>query len=161
METPTDTADQMEDRFAAVYPGDLARFRLVEHRQQQVEDLLLRTGYQALLLTDPENFVWFTAGGDWRLVAPGDSLGAALFLSLQHRVVLCAATWTLRLFREQIPALGFELKERPTPLELTELLDEVCRGRSVMSDTGFGRTRAFPELLAPLKSRSECPSIDQ
>jgi hypothetical protein len=68
---------------------------------------------------------------------------------------LCEAALSLPLFGEQIPALGFELKERTTVAELEDLYDEVCRGRSVMSDSGFGRTRDWADRIDELKARSQ------
>lgn len=127
--------------FPELYAGHAERYHRVEQHQALVEQLLTDLRYEGVLLTEPANFVWFTAGGDWRNLETVDQPPVAVFISRGHRLLLATQTLADELFEQEIPGLGFQLKLRPEGESFVELLDEVCRGRRVCSDSGFGRTR--------------------
>lgn len=126
------------------------RYDAVEQNMVRAVELLEKTRYQGMLLTCPENFAWFTAGGDSRLGKPSHPL-AYLFITSQGRVILTTDAVAPQLFDQEIAGLGFQLKERLWTEGLDQLADEICRGRSVMSDSGWGRTRNLGEEIDVLR----------
>ena len=49
----------------------------VEQKQQAVADFLEREGLDALVIQQPENFAWFTAGGDNSRGGSSQNIGMA------------------------------------------------------------------------------------
>ncbi len=147
--------------FPELYAGHFQRYRAVEQHQSQLEELLSELRYEGLLLTEPANFAWFTAGGDWRVWEPTDQPRAALFLTNGHRLLLSTQHLAEELFEHEVPGLGFQLKVREGDDSFVELLDEVCRGRRVCSDSGFGRTRAVSDRIDSLRQLPFPPLDDE
>lgn len=127
---------------------DPARSAVVDLKQQQVAELLKRENYDGLLLRQPSNFAWFTGGGICRQSAWSES-ATALLVTPDARVVIANNVDSAELFDKELSGLGFQLKERPWHERREVLLDDVCRGRKLLSDTGYGGTRdVSAELLA-------------
>jgi len=139
--------------FPAPIEWSQARYQQVENRQTALEAVLKELRYEGVLLLDPENFCWFTAGGDAREQGACEIPLAGLYVTSGKRVALCYDEIAAALFSEEIGSLGFQLKQRPTRASLEELFDEVCRGRRVCSDTGFGRTRSIGPRIDALRQQ--------
>ncbi len=118
---------------------DADRMDEVAHRHKQVIEFLLQERYDALLLQNPANLTWFTAGGLFR---NGSTTGtsAALFITPDARVIICNNVDTPQILDFQAPHLGFQLKERSWTEPRAVLLGDLCRGRKVASDLPFGTT---------------------
>ncbi|NOX53953.1 MAG: M24 family metallopeptidase [Planctomycetes bacterium] len=129
----------------------------VERKHQAVTGLLATRQLDALLIQRPSNFAWFTAGGDCTRGC-GDAT-AALFITPHARVLVCGNADTGRLFERELPGLGFQLKERPWYEPRHVLIEDLCRGRRVASDTGVRGTTDVSSQLAALRlplSDREC-----
>lgn len=122
----------------------------VQHKHEAVAAFLQSHEYDALLLQDPANFAWFTSGGDCTRAGSTDRV-AALFITPEARVAVCGNADSAQLFERELPGLGFQLKERPWCEPRHLLLEDLCRGRSVASDTGFGPTVDVSLELAALR----------
>ncbi len=146
--TPEQFGDLLES-----HQRDRFRYAEVEQNQQAVLKLLEETHYDGLLLTLPENIAWFTGGGQVHFQHASGSSETALFINKTGRIVLTVDSIAPQLFDREIPALGFQLKERLWTEGLEELADEICRGRAVISDSGFGRTRNFSNRIDPLRQQ--------
>lgn len=130
--------------------ADPKRLIDVERKHRSVTDFLKSRRYDALLLTDPLNFAWFTSGGDSSRGGSGEAM-AALFITPEARVVATTNINTGQLFDHEIPGMGFQLKERPWNEPRTALLDDLCRGRTVASDSGYPQTRDVSTELTRMR----------
>lgn len=126
---------------------DADRVDEVARRHKQVIDFLEQERYDALLLQNPANMTWFTAGGRFqRGHAQGTT--AALFVTPEARVVVCNNVDTPSILDFEVPHLGFQLKERAWTEPRSVLIGDLCRGRKVASDLPFGATTDVgPRLL--------------
>lgn len=129
---------------------DLDRVADVERKQELIAELLEAHGLDALILERPENFAWFTSGGKNTLGATSETV-AALFLTPEARLVICGHADTARLFDQEVPGLGMQVKERPWAEPRQALLDDLCRGRQVGSDNGYPRTLNLATHLHELR----------
>jgi Xaa-Pro aminopeptidase len=118
---------------------DADRMDEVARRHKLVIEFLRQERYDALLLQNPANMTWFTAGG---LFDSGRASGtsAALFVTPEARVIVCNNVDTPQILDFQVPHLGFQLKERPWMEPRSVLIADLCRGRNVASDLPFGTT---------------------
>ncbi|MEZ6146804.1 MAG: hypothetical protein R3B91_15585 [Planctomycetaceae bacterium] len=114
----------------------------VDRRHQRITEFLSSARYDALLLTLPHNFSWITAGGEG--TRPGSNeMVAAAFITPDARVILTGSVDSGHLFDQVINGLGFQLKERPWHEDRGVLLEDLCRGRKVASDSGMFVTDNF------------------
>src|SRR5690242_9399660 len=89
---------------------DADRVEEVARRHKLVIDFLEQERYDALLLQNPANLTWFTAGGQFhRGHAQGTT--ASLFITPEARVVVCNNVDTPAILDFEVPNLGFQLKE--------------------------------------------------
>lgn len=139
-QTPLSSAE-----LATIDPDRVAE---IVRRHQLVGEFLKQEGYAALLVREPANFRWFTVGGEFpRVDVP--SRAPALFITPDARVVLSTNVDTPQIFEHEIAGLGFQLKERTWTEPLGSLVQDVCRGRKVASDSEVpGLTNLAPRLPA-------------
>ena len=133
------------------------RYDDIERKQRRIIEFLSAHDLDALLLQKPQNFAWFTSGGD--VTRGGGEATAALFITSEARVIVGSNTDCGQLFDREVMGLGFQLKERPWFESKGLLLGDLCRGRKVGSDTGFPGTRNVAALLTQLRvplSEPEC-----
>jgi Xaa-Pro dipeptidase len=105
----------------------------IEAKHRLVADFLERHGHDALLLEDPQNFAWFTSGGDATRHGSSEAV-AALFITADARVVVTNNVDSGQLFDRELHGMGFQLKERPWQEPLSLLVEDLCRGRAVARD---------------------------
>lgn len=129
---------------------DLQRREEVERKQETVAKFLLERGLDALLLRKPENFSWFTCGGDNLSRSNGEPT-ASLFVSKDARVVVCGNIDSGQLFDREVSCMGFQLKERPWHEAKGILVKDFCRGRKIGSDDGFPETENISDEIAKLR----------
>ena len=130
--------------FAAV---DTERLSEIAARHQRLAEFLRQEDFSAVLLQQPSNFTWFTAGGRNER---GGSTGitGALFVTPEARVLVCSNVDTAQFFESEIGNMGFQLKERPWSEQRSVMLADLCRGRRVASDSPFpGTTELGLQLL--------------
>ena len=156
------TSDPAGPMSSAEIPlADADRVLEVEEKHRLVSEFLAAHDFDALLLQEPANFAWFTSGGDCTRGGLGERT-AALFVTPQARLLVCGNADTARLFDQELPGLGFQLKERPWYESRQVLIGDLCRGRNVASDTGIGETSDVSVHLAgmrlPLTAR-ECDGM--
>lgn len=140
---------------------DTERALEIASKQRRIAALLEARGVEALVIQHPANFAWLTAGGDVTLGFEGRS-SAAVFVTPDARVVLCNNIDSGRIFDKELHGLGFQLKERPWHEPLQVLIDDVCRGRRVASDTGAAGTKDVAAELRQLRCSledSECQRL--
>jgi len=130
-------------------PISNARYLEIEQKQKLIAEYLDSSGYDAVIIHEPWNFQWFTAGGN--NVTPEGKCCASLFLTHDSRVILTSSTDSRWLFDTQIPELGFHLKERTWSDTPESLPADLSRGRRVVSDTGFGSTNNVDAELQSLR----------
>jgi Xaa-Pro aminopeptidase len=105
----------------------------VDVKTARVAELLRRVRCDSLLLLEPENFAWITAGGTPRgVIDPGT--GAAVYCTPEARWVVAGGADAQRLFDEEIDGLGFQLKEWPWHWGREQLLAELCGAKKVACD---------------------------
>ena len=127
---------------------DLGRIGRVERRHETLRELLAHSSFDGLLLTDPANLAWLTAGSRLQLHGQGEQQ-PAVFLTPEARLLVCTSSESGQLFDREINGLGFQLKERPWEEPRHVLLDDLTRGRRVACDHGRpGCGDVARELLA-------------
>jgi len=118
---------------------DLDRHEDICSKHAKLAELLESQGWDALLLQRPCNFSWMTSGSG--IVGSGSALStAALFITADSRLIATNNCDSPLLFEEEVPQLGFSLKERSWTESSQVLIDDLCRGRVVASDTGCQET---------------------
>ena len=129
---------------------DLDRLDDVTDRQNMLADLLAEKGLDGLLLSRPENFAWLTGGADATRSGTAEP-AARLFVTPAARVLVANNVESQYLFDRELPGLGFQLKERPWFEPTDQLAHDLCRGRTVGSDDGFGKSVDLSSDLARLR----------
>ena len=105
----------------------------IEAKHRLVAEFLEQHGYHALLLEEPQNFAWFTSGGDSTRGGSPETT-AALFITPDARVVVTNSVDSGQLFDYELHGMGFQLKERPWEEPGRLLIEDLCRGRAVAGD---------------------------
>ncbi len=146
--TTVDLSDPMSSaEFAAL---DAERLGEIAARHQRLTEFLRQEDFSAVLLQQPHNFTWFTAGGSNERGGSTGTTGA-LFVTPEARVIVCSNVDTAQFFESEVSNMGFQLKERPWTEPRTVMLADLCRGRRVASDTGFAGTTDIALRLLGLR----------
>ena len=119
----------------------------IEQKHRRVAEFLELHGYDALLLTKPGNFSWFTSGGNCARSGSHEPT-AALFITPEARVVVTDSANSARLFDRELPGLGFQLKERAWYEPRHLLVQDLCRSRKVAADI---ETRGVEDISLHLR----------
>ena len=90
---------------------DKRRLADIEEKQERVRAFLASVGADAMLLQDPANIAWFTAGGDLSRCA-SDSCTSSVFVTEDARLFATNAVDSAQLFERECFGLGFQLKQR-------------------------------------------------
>lgn len=135
--------------------GELPAFSLerandIDQKHELVTKFLTTHRYSALLLQKPSNLAWFTSGADFTRSGSSETV-ASLFVMPDARVLLTNNADSSQFFEGTLSGLGFQLKERPWHESPSVLVEDLCRGRNVASDSGFDRTRNVSAELASLR----------
>ena len=131
----------------------------VDAKQAYVSHLLQEIGVDGLLILQPENFAWMTAGGSSRSTLETDAL-PGLYITAEGRWLLSSNDETQRLFDEEIDGLGFQLKEWPWhwgranfwPISAKDGRSLATHGSAIASTWDHGwrcRGGPFPNTSAP------------
>ena len=129
---------------------DAARRSDVEQKQQRVRKFLMEQCADALLLQDPANIAWFTAGADLFRFA-SESGRTSVFVTEEARLFATNAVDSAQIFEREVFGLGFQLKQREWFQPHEDLICDLCRGRSVLSDSGAAGTDCAGDLIAALR----------
>lgn len=129
---------------------DTARLSEIAARHQRLAEFLRQEDFSALLLQQPSNFTWFTAGGSNERGGVTGTTGA-LFITPEARVIACSNVDTPQFFEFEVSNMGFQLKERPWTEPRSVMLSDLCRGRRVASDSGFPGTAELGLRLLGLR----------
>ena len=124
----------------------------IELKHEQVAKLLADCDADALLLQRPETMSWLSSGAEFERGSTGQCI-AALFVTADARVVVTSNDASHHIFTDLIGEMGFQLKERPWNQPRRGLVEDLCRGRKIISDTGCGRTRDVSPELQSLRVR--------
>jgi Xaa-Pro aminopeptidase len=143
MNPPTEGAD-----FTVEISSD--RRADIEAKQSRVAALLRDAGQEGLLLLEPENFGWLTAGGTIRGVID-PAAAPAVYCTPEARWVISSNVDTQRFFDEELDGLGFQLKEWPWHWGREQFLADLCVGRKVACDRPLGVEGEFLPLAAELR----------
>lgn len=125
----------------------VSRRATVDARQDRIARLLDQAELEGLLVLDPINFAWLTAGGKvLGTLAPQHWPG--LYFSGQHRWLIACNLDTQRLFDEELDLLGFQLKEWAWERGRDTLLSDICFHRRIGCDQPYRDCLAFGPTLA-------------
>ena len=129
---------------------DKQRLTDVDEKHARVRTLLTASGADALLMQDHANIAWFTAGADpARCMAEGCQ--TSLFVTDDARLFATNAVDSAQLFEREAFGLGFQLKQREWFQPHSALVEDLCRSRKVVSDSGFEGTRSVARDIARLR----------
>ena len=129
---------------------DASRRADVDAKQLQIQNLLTQSNADAVLLQDPTNIAWFTAGADVNRCTT-DSSRTSIFVTREARLFATNAVDSAQIFEREAFGLGFQLKQREWFQPHQELVSDLCRGRRVISDSGTLDTRSAPKQIAALR----------
>ena len=117
-------------------------------KQERIASLLREIRRDGLLVLDPANFAWLTAGAVAKgVVNPAER--PVLFFQGPQRWVVCCNADTQRLFDEELDGLGFQLKEWPWQWGRAQLLADLCHGKRIACDVPFSDCQNVGERLTP------------
>jgi len=119
----------------------------VDAKQTRVAKLLGEIGCDGLLVLEPENFAWLTAGGAARGILDLNEL-PALYFTAEGRWALSSNVDSQRLFDEELDGLGFQLKEWPWHCGRGQFLVDLCQGRQVAADQPQDQCKPVGDQLA-------------
>lgn len=122
----------------------------LDNKQGRIANLLQEIGCQGLLILDPDNFAWLTAGAAARGILDPASL-PALYYSADQRWVVASNVDAQRLFDEELDGLGFQLKQWPWHGERETLLADLCHGRAVACDRPATGLKSVADQLRRLR----------
>jgi Xaa-Pro aminopeptidase len=122
----------------------------IDAKSARVTDLLRDTGYDTLILLEPENFSWLTSGAVPRGILDPGALPAT-YSNVEYRWVVCSNADSQRLFDEELDGLGFQLKEWPWHLGRDSFLADLGQGRKVACDRPFPGSTSVADQLAKLR----------
>lgn len=129
---------------------DKQRLADVDEKHARVRTLLAATGADALLLQDHANIAWFTAGADpARCTMEGCQ--TSLFVTDDARLFATNAVDSAQLFEREAFGLGFQLKQREWFQPHAALVEDLCQGRKVVSDSGIEGTRNVAKDIVRLR----------
>lgn len=112
---------------------DAARLADVEVKHDRVRQLLDQHEADALLLQDSANISWLSAGADLHRCASEDC-ETSLFVTRDARLFATNSVDSAQIFEREAFGLGFQLKQRDWYEPHSELVSDLCRGRTVLSD---------------------------
>jgi Xaa-Pro dipeptidase len=116
----------------------------IEVKQGRVAALLRDLGRDGLLLLEPENVAWITAGATARGHLDPDTQPAA-YCTADGRWLIASNVDSARLFDDEIDGLGFQLKEWPWHWGRGQFLAELCASRKIVCDRAPGCDGDFTE----------------
>jgi Xaa-Pro aminopeptidase len=129
-------------------PSD--RLADVNAKQARLAALLQEIKCEGLLVLEPENVAWLTAGATARgIVNPAEY--PALYFTSEGRWALSSNVDSQRLFDEELDGLGFQLKEWPWHWGRPQLLADLCQGRSVACDQPHASCTVVGNRLALMR----------
>ncbi|MFO0930848.1 MAG: hypothetical protein U0736_28100 [Gemmataceae bacterium] len=109
----------------------------IEGKQARVATLLRDIGRDGLLLLEPENVTWFTAGATARgILTPAEA--PVVYCTPEARWLITGNADTARMFDEELDGMGFQLKEWPWHWGRDQFLADLCNGRKVACDLPTG-----------------------
>lgn len=139
-----------EDPAQRLLVQDTARLEDVQLKHQRVRCLLDSADADAVLLQDPANIAWLTAGAD--LFRCGShECATSVFVTREARLFATNSVDSAQLFEREAFGLGFQLKQREWFQPHSELITDLCRGRRVISDRGHEDTTAAPDLIRAIR----------
>ncbi|MEZ6122641.1 MAG: M24 family metallopeptidase [Planctomycetaceae bacterium] len=120
---------------------DAARLEDVELKHQRIARFLESAGADALLLQDPANIAWATAGTDLSRFSGDDPAvnSTSLFITPEARLFATNSVDSAQIFEREAFGLGFQLKQREWFQPHEALIGDLCRGRRVLADRGVPR----------------------
>ena len=139
---------------------DKDRLADVDQKHARVRTLLTESRADALLLQDPANISWFTAGADLARCT-AESCQTSLFVTDDARLIATNAVDSVQLFEREAFGLGFQLKQREWFQPHAALVEDLCRGRRVVSDSGFEGTRCLARDVANLRQSLTDLEVDR
>jgi Xaa-Pro aminopeptidase len=122
----------------------------VEEKHRRITAFLDATGHDAVVLGRADSVAWFTSGGDLGQGLGSESSAVLLFINRASRAVVTDNVQSARVFEEELPGLGFQLKERPWYDDPSRIIAELGHNKRVHSDVGQGSS-PWPREGDPLR----------
>ena len=129
---------------------DVARLEDVCLKHERVRHLLESANADAMLLQDPANIAWFTAGADLFRCA-SEVCSTSVFITADARLFATNSVDSAQIFEREAFGLGFQLKQREWFQPHEALVSDLCRGRKVLSDRGQEGTVAAGDQIRQLR----------
>ncbi len=108
----------------------------VDAKHNLLSKLLLDMGAEGVLVLNPANVRWLSAGANFPGLFGNDER-PALYFSVNQRHLLASSVDSQRLFDLELDGLGFQLKEWNWTRSRDQMLADLVYGRKVACDTAF------------------------
>jgi Xaa-Pro aminopeptidase len=124
----------------------------VDAKMARVAALLQEVGCEGLLLLEPENFAWLTAGAMARGLSEANAT-PGVWCNGEHRWLIASNVDAQRLFDEEMDGLGFQLKEWPWHWGREQLLADLCQNRKMACDRPLAGAALVADQVRRLRRR--------
>jgi antitoxin VapB len=121
-------------------------------KQERVNDVLERGGYDAMLIATVANFAWFTCGGDAHVNTAEETGVGALLVRRNRKTLITNNVERARLLEEELANQGFQ-EEISLWVEdaLAPAVARTAPGEKIVSDVVLPGVTACPEDIARLR----------
>ena len=129
-----------------VSPSEMAE------KQRRVNELLDRTGSDALLLMGSDNFAWFTCGGSDYVNVAAEGGVAALLIRREKKTLITNNVELGRLLDEEMGGQGF-VEEAPLWAKdaVDPIVEGLAPGEKIISDLPCSVATAQPQAIMALR----------
>jgi Xaa-Pro aminopeptidase len=124
----------------------------IDAKHARLITLLQEIQCEGLMLLQPESFGWMTSGGAARGILDLNE-HPVLYFNAEGRWVLSSNVDSQRLFDEEVDGLGFQLKEWPWHWGRSQLLADLCQGRTVATDAPLMDCKVVANQLLHLRRK--------
>src|ERR1051326_8581597 len=133
-------------------PGEPAdRAADIAAKLERVAGLLRDQNCEGLLVLEPANFAWLTAGTSGRGIADPHEAPALFVQNASYRWIISSNADTQRMFDEELDGLGFQVKEWPWHWGRAQILADICQGKRVCCDVPFGDCQPVTHELEAMR----------
>lgn len=116
----------------------------------RVRNWLKNNGYEGVILTRKDNFLWLTKGDENHVLSSTD-IGIASLLITDNEILMFADSSDAQRMRNEQNSLGAEVIEVPWYESMEEAIKKVVGGKNIVSDTGMLNTQNVQEHLIELR----------
>ena len=135
----------------------------IEHKLNQLRNLLSEEGLGGLILQTVANFAWVTAGGDDHVRSASDMGVGTVLITAERHAIISTNIERRRLELEEVGNLGFEMYDYPwyRGERRWEIIEELSGGAPLGCDGQRAGTADLSTSISRLRSQLLPPELDR